>query len=244
MTHQLNGHSINQGLLALSPLTWIHLTVTNHLVYELRKKSQEKEDNERNNGRRNINGGIVRDSCRNYRRMVTACPIPGVATNYRYQAHSQQSLRRDRKLIAALPHAGCYFSKGMVHRASTHFVVHVFSIHDDFRQILVLWTLQNMYWQIWSCAGKIKIGDTHSRCMYVLLWNYIPRHIRAVLVVQWFVYKLSLFDPKYRLYLSLSKYTTTLDRAEKYCVDYTNYLTHSGELYVQRSYMFWQYKLK
>jgi hypothetical protein len=40
----LNGHSINQGLLALSPLTWIHLIVTNHSVYELRKKLQEKED--------------------------------------------------------------------------------------------------------------------------------------------------------------------------------------------------------
>jgi hypothetical protein len=44
VTHQLNGHLINQGLLALSPLTWIHLTITNHSVYELRKKSQEKED--------------------------------------------------------------------------------------------------------------------------------------------------------------------------------------------------------
>jgi hypothetical protein len=44
VTHQLNGHSINQDLLALSPLTWIHLTVTDHSVYELWKKSQEKED--------------------------------------------------------------------------------------------------------------------------------------------------------------------------------------------------------
>ena len=56
----------------------------------------------------------MRDSCRNYRRMVTACPIPGVATNYRHQAHSQQSSRGARKLTAALSHAGRYFSKVMV----------------------------------------------------------------------------------------------------------------------------------
>ena len=87
-----------------------------------------KRRHERNNGRRNINGGTVRDSCRNYRRMVTACPIPGVATNYTHQAHSQQSSWGARKLTAALPHAGCYFSKVMV---LLHTALFISSIYSD-----------------------------------------------------------------------------------------------------------------